>query len=155
VLYHVLGPNIRMVAKKELFALPVFGRALREGGFISVDRDNRQSAIKSLDSARLHLEGGTHIWIAPEGTRSPTGELMPFKKGGFMIALATGAPILPITVRGTRDILRAKGMRSRRGVEVTVTIHEPIDVSRFRGGEKKQQRDELIEEVRRVIGSAL
>jgi len=155
VLYYMLGANIRMVAKKELFDLPIFGRALHEAGFISVDRKNRRSAIKSLDAAKLHLEGGTHIWIAPEGTRSPTGELMPFKKGGFMIALASGAPILPITIRGTRDILRAKGMRSRRGAEVTVTIHAPIDIARFGDGDRKKQRDDLIEEVRRVIASAL
>lgn len=155
VLYYVLGPKMRMVAKKELFGLPVFGRAIRSAGFVEVDRQNREKAITSLEDAKRQLEAGTNIWIAPEGTRSPTGELLPFKKGGFMLAMATGAPILPISIQGTREVLRAKGMRSRPGVEVSVTIHPPIDPSRFGGADVKAARDALMAEVRRTIESAL
>ncbi len=155
VLYYVLGPNVRMVAKKELFDLPVFGRAIREAGFVPVDRGNTESAIASLASAKNHLAAGTHLWIAPEGTRSPTGELLPFKKGGFHIALDTKAPILPITIRGTREALRAKGMRSRAGVEVQVTIHPPIDPGRFAGMDRKAARNALLADVRKAIASAL
>jgi 1-acyl-sn-glycerol-3-phosphate acyltransferase len=155
VLYDILGGNVRMVAKKELFDLPVFGRAIREAGFVSVDRGNTESAIASLAGAKQHLASGTHLWIAPEGTRSPTGELLPFKKGGFHIALDMQAPVLPITIRGTRDALRAKGVRSRAGVEVEVTIHPPIDTKRFRGMDRKAARDALMAEVRDAIASAL
>lgn len=155
VLYYVLGTNIRMVAKKELFDLPVFGRAIREAGFIEVDRKNHERAIESLKEAKRHLESGTHIWIAPEGTRSETGRLGDFKRGGFVIAQDMGAPILPITIQGTRDVLRAHGMRSRRGVEVHVTIHAPIETSAYASMDRKRARDALLAEVRESIGSAL
>lgn len=154
VLYYVLGGNMRMVAKQELFGLPIFGRAIKDAGFIAVDRKDRARAIQSLEGAKSYVLEGTHLWIAPEGTRSPTGELMPFKKGGFMIAMATGAPILPVTIRGTRDALRAKGLRSRSNVEVMVTIHPPIDVAGIEP-DAKPARDELIARVRHSIASAL
>ena len=67
VLFSVVGPNIRMVTKKELFRVPVFGGALAAAGFISIDRSDRDAAIRSLDAARALLAGGTHVWIAPEG----------------------------------------------------------------------------------------
>ena len=160
VLYYVLGGRMRMVAKKELFALPVFGRALRDSGMIEVDRGNRQRAIASLGEAKKQLESGTQIWIAPEGTRSTTGELLPFKKGGFVLALDINAPILPITIKGTRDVLPSHGMFSRRGVEVFVTIHPPIETSAFAprsssASDTKAARDALMNEVRLAIASAL
>ncbi len=155
VLFYVLGTNIRMVAKKELFDVPVFGQAMRSAGFIEVDRGNHEKAIASLAEARQKLQGGTHIWIAPEGTRSTTGELMPFKKGGFVLALETGAPVLPITVRGTREILPSHGARSRRGVEVHVTMHPPIETVALASMERRAARDELMTQVRRAIGSSL
>lgn len=153
VLYYVLGPKMRMVAKKELFDLPVFGRAIRSVGMVEVDRKDSEKAIASLEDAKRQLGSGTNIWIAPEGTRSPTGDLLPFKKGGFVIAMATGAPILPISIQGTRDVLRAKGVRSRSGVEVSVTIHPAIDSSRF--ANDKAGRDALVAEVRRAIETGL
>jgi 1-acyl-sn-glycerol-3-phosphate acyltransferase len=155
VIYYVLGSAIRMVAKRELFELPVFGRAMRAAGFISVDRKNTESAIASLGDAKDKLGRGIPMWIAPEGTRSPTGDLLPFKKGGFVLALATGAPILPVSIRGTRDVLRAKGVRSRPGVEVFVTIHAPIDPARFKSMTRKAARDALSDEVRQAIASGL
>jgi len=158
VLYSVLGGNMRMVAKKELFSLPIFGRAIRDAGMIEVDRGDRARAIASLGTAKKQLAAGTNIWIAPEGTRSETGELLPFKKGGFVLALDMEAPILPVTVRGTRDALPSHGMLTRRGVRVEVTLHAPVETARFaaaaRGGDKTA-RDQLIDEVRRAIASAL
>ena len=156
VLYYVLGSQVRMVAKRELFDLPVFGRALRAAGFIEVDRKNRGKAVLSLEETKGLLAGGIPVWIAPEGTRSPTGQLLPFKKGGFVLSLATGAAILPVSIRGTRDVLRARGVLSRRGVEVFVTIHPSIDPTRFTGlGDKRAARDALSEEVRHAIESGL
>jgi len=155
VIFYVLGSTIRMVAKRELFELPVFGRAMRAAGFIEVDRQNRKRAIASLDDARQKLQSGVPMWIAPEGTRSPTGELLPFKKGGFVLSLETGAPILPVSIRGTRDVLRANAIRSRRGVEVYVTIHPPIDPKRFADLPAREARNALSDEVRRAIASGL
>jgi 1-acyl-sn-glycerol-3-phosphate acyltransferase len=157
VIYYVLGSSIRMVAKKELFDVPIFGNAMRAAGFISVDRKNHESAVHSLEDAKAKLAEGIPMWIAPEGTRSPSGELQPFKKGGFVIAQASGAPILPITIRGTRDALPAKGLRSRPGARIFVTIHPSIDPKskRYTDMPEKAARDVLAEDVRRAIASGL
>jgi 1-acyl-sn-glycerol-3-phosphate acyltransferase len=155
VIYYVLGAKMRMVAKRELFEVPLFGTAMKAAGFISVDRGNNKSAIASLEEARHALESGTPIWIAPEGTRSPTGELMPFKKGGFVIAVETGTPVLPVSIAGTREVLPAHGRRSRAGVEVYVTIHPPVDPKRWADMDPKQARDALLAEVRTSIASGL
>jgi 1-acyl-sn-glycerol-3-phosphate acyltransferase len=155
VIYYILGGSIRMVAKRELFKLPLFGRAMQIAGFISVDRQNTKSAIASLDDAKAKLASGVPMWIAPEGTRSESGDLLPFKKGGFVLSLATGTPILPVTIRGTKEVLRAKDLRSRRGIHVFVTIHPPIDPTRFAEMEPKVARDRLTDEVRHAIASGL
>jgi 1-acyl-sn-glycerol-3-phosphate acyltransferase len=154
VLFEVVGPNIRMITKQELFTVPIFGNALAAGGFISIDRSKRNAAIRSLDRARQLLASGTHVWIAPEGTRSRDGKLLPFKKGAFYLAFEALLPILPVTLRGTRDALPAKGVRSRPGAHVDVTIHPNIDPAPYvaRG---KRGRDDLMQEVRRRMESAL
>lgn len=155
IVYYVLGSSIRMIAKRELFTLPVFGRAMKVAGFISIDRQNKERAIASLEDAKEKLASGIPIWIAPEGTRSPTGELLPFKKGGFVLAIDTGTPILPVSIRGTRDILRVKEARSRRGIEVVFTIHPAIDPAKFSTMPQKEARDALADEVRRAIAAGL
>jgi 1-acyl-sn-glycerol-3-phosphate acyltransferase len=154
VLFVAVGPNLRMVTKKELFAVPVFGSAMAAAGFIKIDRSDRHTAIRSLEDARALLASGTHVWIAPEGTRSRTGKLLPFKKGAFYLGFEAKLPILPVTLQGTRDVLAAKGMRSRAGAHVRVTIHDRIDPQPFmdRG---KTGRAELMESVRAAIASAL
>lgn len=154
VLFQVIGPNIRMIAKEELFRVPVFGKALAAGGFISIDRGDRNAAIRSLQQARDLLASGTHVWIAPEGTRSRTGHLLPFKKGAFYLALEARLPVLPVTIQGTRSALPAKGLRSTAGACVRVTLHPHIDSTPYaeRG---KSGRDALMAEVRRVLESAL
>ncbi len=154
VLFEVVGPNIRMITKRELFRVPIFGNALAAGGFISIDRSDRREAIRSLDRARDLLASGTHVWIAPEGTRSRTGKLLPFKKGAFYLAFEALLPILPVTLRGTRDALPAEGVRSRAGAHVDVTIHASINPAPFvaRG---KRGRDDLMAEVRRAMESGL
>ena len=127
VLFQALRPRrLRMVAKKELFRLPIWTGAMRAAGFVEVDRSNRIAAMRSLDRAREALAAGTSIWIAPEGTRSPTGQLGAFKKGGFHMA-AAAARILPVSVDGTRRILPAKGRRVENGHTVRVRVHPPID----------------------------
>ncbi|WP_169928233.1 lysophospholipid acyltransferase family protein [Labilithrix luteola] len=154
VLYYVLGGRMRMVAKKELFHLPIFGRAIRDAGMIEVDRGNRMRAIASLDQAKAQLASGMPIWIAPEGTRSPSGELLPFKKGGFVLAFEMGVPILPVTIVGTRNVLPAKGLLSTAGATVDVTIHPLIESSTHAKLERKAARDALMREVRNAITSA-
>jgi 1-acyl-sn-glycerol-3-phosphate acyltransferase len=154
VLFQAIGPNIRMVTKRELFRVPIFGRALAAAGFVAIDRGDRHAAIRSLTNARNLLDGGTHVWIAPEGTRSRTGKLLPFKKGGFYLALQAGLPILPVTVRGTRAALPAKGLRSSAGASVHVTLHPPLYPTAYHAL-GKSGRDALMADIRRTMESAL
>lgn len=154
VLYAVLGGNLRMVAKKELFAVPIFSRAMREAGFIEVDRSNRQRALDSMKLAKQTLLGGVNVWIAPEGTRSRTGELGPFKKGGFYLAFETGLPILPVSLVGTRDALGAQALRSSAGAHVRVTIAPPIDTAAYIA-QGKPGRERLMSAVRAEIQRGL
>ncbi|HYJ10504.1 MAG TPA: lysophospholipid acyltransferase family protein [Polyangiaceae bacterium] len=151
VVYQALQRRIRMVAKKELFKVPVWGRAMRRAGFISLDRQNRERSRETLEASADVLHTGTSIWIAPEGTRSKTGELGEFRKGGFHLALQSGCRILPLSIAGTRAVLPAKGGRVAEGCRVNVTIHEPIDAKAY--GEAR--RDELIAAVRRAIAAGL
>lgn len=147
VLFHVLGKNLRMVAKHELFRVPVFGTAMREAGFICVDRTNRESAIRSLEEAKPMLRGGTHIWIAPEGTRTLDGRIGPFKKGGFVLAADLALRILPVTISGTRDALPSQAALTSPNALVKVTFHPPIDSS-------GSSRDAVMLAVREAISSA-
>jgi 1-acyl-sn-glycerol-3-phosphate acyltransferase len=147
VLFYVIGPNLRMIAKKELFGVPIFGNALRAAGFVEIDRGDRHAAIRNLEQARRLLDSGTHVWIAPEGTRSATGRLGPLKKGAFYLALNAELPILPVTMVGTRDVLPAHGVLSHEGAKVKVTVHPKIDPRPF-AARGKGGREELIEAVR-------
>lgn len=151
VLFHAYPGRLRMVAKTELFKVPVWGHAMRVAGFIEVDRQNSTRAIASLRNARSVLDGGVSVWIAPEGTRSRTGALGAFKSGGFMLALETAHPILPVALRGTEQILPAKGALVRRGAEVHVTFAPAIDPQAF----GKSRRTELTAHVRAQIASLL
>ncbi|HTA90353.1 MAG TPA: 1-acylglycerol-3-phosphate O-acyltransferase, partial [Polyangiaceae bacterium] len=105
VLYQSLPLRLRMVAKSELFRIPIWAQAMRAAGFVELDRGARERAIQSLERAKQALAQHTSIWIAPEGTRSRDGALGPFKLGGFHLAAGAGARILPVTISGTRRVL--------------------------------------------------
>jgi 1-acyl-sn-glycerol-3-phosphate acyltransferase len=155
VLFYVIGANLRMLGKVELFKIPIFGEAAHQAGFIAVDRSNRQQALKSLEVAKETIASGVHVWIAPEGTRSRTGELLPFKKGGFTLALEAGLPVLPITIQGTKDALHANDFRSVRGAKVRVTIAPPLESKSYAEGDLKTKRARLMTDVRRAIECGL
>lgn len=143
--------TLRMVSKIEMFRIPVIGAAMYNAEFVPLDRSDKQKAREGLEYAKAKLDSGVNVWIAPEGTRSNDGRLLPFKKGGFVIALQTGHPILPVTVSGSRDVLRSKGYRVFRDQRVDVTFHPPIDPRPY----GTARRDELVERVRDTIASAL
>jgi 1-acyl-sn-glycerol-3-phosphate acyltransferase len=129
VLYATLpSPTIRMLAKTELFQIPLFGHGLRAAEFIEVDRRNHQRSVESIEQAEQLVRDGVSIYLAPEGTRSFDGRIGKLKKGGFHLALATGAPIVPVAIRGTIDILRRGGRIARSGQRVSVQIGRPISV---------------------------
>lgn len=143
--------RVRMVAKKELFRVPVFGRAMLAAGFVKIDREQRHSAIASLRESERLLQGGTRVWIAPEGTRSKDGRLGTFKSGGFHLALQARVPILPIALEGTQHVLPADGLIVRRGAHVTATILPAIDAAAY----GPEGRKDLMRDVRAVIAAAL
>jgi 1-acyl-sn-glycerol-3-phosphate acyltransferase len=129
ILYATLpSPTIRMLGKKELFSIPLWGRGLRAAEFIEVDRSNHASAMKSIAYAARLVEDGVSIYLAPEGTRSRDGSVGKLKKGGFHLALETRAPIVPVAIRGTIDILPRGGRVMQTGQTVKVTIGSPIAV---------------------------
>lgn len=130
VLYATLpSPTIRMLAKKELFRIPLWGQGLRAAEFIEVDRSNHTRAVRSIEHAARLLRDGVSIWAAPEGTRSRDGRIGKLKKGGFHLAIDTETPIVPVAIRGTIDILPRGSRSMTKGQRVTVTIGAPIDVA--------------------------
>jgi 1-acyl-sn-glycerol-3-phosphate acyltransferase len=142
VLYSTIpARSLRMVAKTELFKVPMWGPAMRKAGFIEVNRANRAQAIASLARAADQIADGISVWIAPEGSRSRTGELGPLKKGGFHLARDTGAEIVPVAISGTRDILPAGGTSMAYDASVQVIYGDPIAT-------RDRSIDELIDHVR-------
>jgi 1-acyl-sn-glycerol-3-phosphate acyltransferase len=152
VLFQALKLPLRMVAKTELFRIPVMGKAMSDSGFIEIDRSNRKSSIESLKRARSRLlDDHLSVWIAPEGTRSVDGVLGRFKTGGFHLAIDAGIPILPVAIDGTHKIHRSGDWRVHREQAVSVTIAPPIDVS----GYTRAEIPALSERVRRAIAAPL
>jgi 1-acyl-sn-glycerol-3-phosphate acyltransferase len=137
-----------VLVKKELFRVPILATAMRMASFVAVDRQNRDAAIASVQAAKDVMQQGINIIIFPEGTRSPDGKLLPFKKGPFHLAVEAGAKVVPMTIHGTERLWPKGKMEIRSGV-ATLVFHEPVDASKF------ASREELGEHVRQVISSAL
>lgn len=150
VLLAHLPVQFRWLAKAELFKIPVFGRAMRGAGYISIDRADREAAFKSLGEASEAIRKGVAIMIFPEGTRSLDGTLKPFKKGGFVLAVDAGVPIVPVAIRGTHAIM-AKRTWIIRPRDVAVEVGEPIDTSDC----TRATKEALMERVRAAIRHGL
>lgn len=130
VLYGWLGMDIKWVMKQELRKVPVLGLACEKLGHIYIDRSDRSAAIASLNRAKATITDGTSVIFFPEGTRSRTGELKPFKKGAFRMALDLGVPILPLSIVGSREVLPAGSVDLFPG-KIELVIHEPVAVTGF------------------------
>ena len=150
VILGYLPAQIRFIAKKELYKIPVFGLTLRAVGHVRVDRDDRQQAFASYDRATEQIRNGTSIFVFAEGTRSADGTVRPFKKGGFVLAIKAGVPVVPITISGGRKLLPKQKLVFRKGV-MKMVIGKPIDT----GSYQLENKEELIEHVRHVIISNL
>lgn len=149
VFLHLPG-EVRALLKQELFKLPVLATAMRLGGFVPVDRSNREQAIASVrNAARLAAEGASFL-IAPEGTRSRTGKLLHFKKGGFHMAIESGVPILPITVVGAFELMPPGSLAIRSGT-IEIHFHDPIETA----GLVPRDRVRLMELVRAPMEETL
>jgi 1-acyl-sn-glycerol-3-phosphate acyltransferase len=144
-LYRAIPLQFAWIAKEELFKIPVFGYSMKRAGYIPLDRSHGRRALRSMEAAAAKIRGGTSVIIFPEGTRSLDGNLLPFKKGGFMLAARSGVPIVPVTINGSRRINPGKQIELHPG-SIVVTFGPPIETA---GMAKKD--DELLETVRRAI----
>jgi 1-acyl-sn-glycerol-3-phosphate acyltransferase len=150
VLLSAIPVQFRWLAKAELFKIPIFGRGMRGAGYISIDRSNHKSAIRSLDRAAANIRNGTSVIIFPEGTRSSDGQLMTFKKGGFFLAVDAGVPIIPLVILGTREIM-PKGRMSIQSRPVHIRFLPAVDTR----GYSRKSKDQLLERVRSDMLAAL
>ncbi len=148
VLFLVLPGKVRFLAKKSLFRIPILGWSMAAAGFIPVDRENRRSAAASLETAARRLRGGKSVIVFPEQTRTLTGELLPFKKGGVLMALKTQLTIVPVAIAGTFPIIR-KGSALLQPGPVAVEIGEPISTV----GKAAHDRDALLAASRAAVES--
>ena len=145
-----LEHTLRFIAKKSLARVPLFGLAIRLARMIIIDRDDPASARDAVNLATRDLTGGISAFFFAEGTRSLDGKLQRFKKGGVVLAMNTGLPIVPITIIGSYELMPKNTVWVRPGV-VDVIIDDPIDSSVY----SENDRDLLLERVRSVISENL
>ncbi len=145
VLAYIPG-QFRWIVKKELFKIPVFGKAMKSAGYIEIDRQNHEKAMRSLEEAAQKIREGKSVMTFPEGTRSKDGTIKPFKQGMFHLAIQAGVPIVPISIIGAHEILPKRSLKVKPG-RITMVIGRPVEVS----GYTIETRAELIERIRNII----
>ena len=153
ILFHVLSPifpRLRVLYKAELRKLPILVRAWDLAGFVPLQRGNREQSLPAIDRAAGALKEGNSFLIFPEGTRSRAGNLLPFKKGGFIMAIKGQAPVVPVAIVGARDAMH-KGSFVIQPVTVTVRFGPPVETA----GLTLENRDALASAVRREIEALL
>lgn len=149
VLISLIPGRTSAFLKRSLIQLPILGTGFRQGEFIAVDRKGDAAAAQeSMAAARQVLAKGVHMTTFVEGTRSPDGRMLPFKKGPFFLAMASGAPCIPVSIHGTEKIMGKGSLRMHPGT-AHVVFHEPIDPAGF------NTREELMQAVRTAIASGL
>ncbi|MFW5811168.1 MAG: lysophospholipid acyltransferase family protein [Thermodesulfobacteriota bacterium] len=150
VLYGWLGVDFKWIMKKELRKVPVIGLACDKLGHIFIDRSDRKAALATIQQAKSKIRGGTSVLFFPEGTRSRSLRMLPFKKGAFKMALDLDLPILPITIVGTRDVLPPDSIDIFPG-KAEMIIHEPVAIHGYNDDNIKQ----LMEKIRNIIQEPL
>ncbi len=150
ILFTYLHRRLHVLFKAELLRLPLLGRVFLAGGFVPVVRENREQAMASIAAGAESLRAGNSFLIFPEGTRSRTSELLPFKKGGFIMALTAHAPVVPVAIHGGRAAMR-KGSYLVWPATIHIAVGEPIETK----GRTLQERDQLIAQTRERIAAML
>lgn len=150
ILFEALHPRMHILYKHEIDQIPILARAFRMGGFIPIDRRNRESSLRSIEAGAKSIRSGNSFLIFPEGTRSRTDELLPFKKGGFHMAILAQAPIVPVAIRGGRASMR-RGSWLVRPVVLDIRVGPPIETA----GMTSNDRERLIQQVRGEIQKLL
>lgn len=142
--------RIAILAKKSLFAIPIVGTAFRLAQFVPVDRAHPERAAASIDVAAEKMKAGMSFLIYPEGTRSPDGCLLPFRRGAFVLAIKAGVPVVPVACSGAHRVVAKKSFRIRPG-EVVVRFCPAVDAAQY----TMAQRNELAQRVHDAIAAAL
>jgi 1-acyl-sn-glycerol-3-phosphate acyltransferase len=143
--------SFRFIAKKQLARIPLFGWAMWAGRFIFIDRQNAVAARRSIEEAARRIKSGQSVLIYPEGTRTRDGRLMPFKKGGFHLAIDSGAAIVPMAIEGTR-VLMPRGAMLMRAGEVRLQIGEPIATADLGPGDREQLVKQVHARIAEMLG---
>lgn len=149
-LFLAIPRQFSWIAKEELFAIPVFGHSMRRAGYIPLDRSDGRRALKSIEAAAAMIRDGRSVVIFPEGTRTPDGNLLPFKRGGFLLAAKAGVPIVPFTINGSAKVNPCKRLEIYPGT-ITIRFAEPINTA----GKSGSHRDHLMEQVKAAIEAGL
>jgi 1-acyl-sn-glycerol-3-phosphate acyltransferase len=149
-MFVAIPASFRFIAKKQLARIPLFGWAMAAGRFIFIDRQNALAARRSMEEAARRIRAGQSVIIYPEGTRTRDGRLLPFKKGGFHLAIDSGADIVPVAIRGSRAVM-PRGAALIRAGRVSVEIGAPIPTA----GLTSADREALIAEVRGRVAEML
>lgn len=151
LLFMLIPQSLRIIIKKEAFRIPIIAQAMRQVGFIPVDRKRLKGGKESIDRAsRMIREKGVSFLIFPEGTRSRDGGLQPFKRGGFFLALDSQVDIFPVTIKGTYEMMPKGSFFIKKGT-VRVAFHPPVSVEGF----NLQNRSLLVAKVRDIIKAGL
>ncbi len=145
-LFAGLPVQFRWLAKAELFRIPIFAQGMKGCGYICIDRSNREAAFQSIREAADKIRNGVSVMIFPEGTRSRDGKLLPFKKGGFVLAMDSGVPIVPMVITGSLSVMPKKQLRIKSG-HIFLEILKPIDNASL----EIKNKDELLQVVRQAI----
>ena len=149
-LFRAIPQQFAWLAKEELFRIPIFGHSMARAGYIPLNRGDGRSALKSMTAAAERIRKGTSVVIFPEGTRSSDGALLPFKRGGFIIAAKAGVPVVPCSISGSRVVNPPKRIELYPGV-ITIRFAAPVTVI----ARTDAERQELLDRVRGAIAAGL
>lgn len=138
--------QFKWLAKKELFSIPFFGWTMASAGYISIDREGTRETVIAMNEAAEKIRDGMSVVIFPEGSRSLDGNLKPFKKGGFSLAIKSRVPIVPITIKGSREIMPPGHLTVKPG-RIEIRIGKPIETKEL----TLKDRPYLMERVREAI----
>jgi len=142
--------RVSLLAKKEVFRIPILSKAMQLAKLIPVDREDREAAASSVDLAVQYLKEGLSFAVYPEGTRSRDGRLLPFKKGTFVMAIEAGVPVVPVSIVGAQTLMR-KGDWTMQPGEVIIRFGPAVDASKY----TMDQRGELLERVEALVAAGL
>jgi 1-acyl-sn-glycerol-3-phosphate acyltransferase len=140
-----LPVDFKFILKKELIRIPILGWSMKRAGYISIDRSSPAKARRTLEQAVDRIKGGTSLVMFAEGTRGYDGRLQPLKRGAFQLAMASGVPVVPVAIKGTREIMPKGSFTIRKG-SIVIQLKKPIETVTY----TKQTMPDLIE---RVSGS--